>query len=33
MAMPVPTHAINVMTWHWCHWWIWWILSQKSNRT
>jgi len=24
MAMPVPTHAINVMTWHWWHWWIWW---------
>jgi len=24
--MPVPTHAIDVMTWHWWHWWIWWNL-------
>jgi len=23
MAMPVPTHAINVMTWHWWYWGIW----------
>jgi len=24
MAMPVPTHAIDVLSWHWWHWWIWW---------
>jgi len=27
MAMPVPTHAIDVMTWHWWHWWICFCLS------
>jgi len=21
MAMPVPTQAIDVMSWHWWHWW------------
>jgi len=25
MAMPVPTQAIDVMSWHWWHWLIWWI--------
>jgi len=23
MAMPVPTQAIDVMSWHWRHRWIW----------
>jgi len=32
MAMPVPTHAINVMTWHWWHWWIWWKGSKAHTK-